>query len=474
MILLGLLAVFFVVLLVRTLRFRPEAPEQTKTVPVELDEETVIANFQDMIRCKTISCKDSAQTDWKEFQRFQNLLVERYPLVHRACTLEHIGATGLLYHLPGRNHDQPSVCMAHYDVVPAQEDGWNKPPFDAVLEDGVIWGRGTLDTKGTLCGIFEALELLLQEGFVPEQDLYLSFSGDEEIAGTSCPEIVQKLEQRGIRPAFVLDEGGAVVDHVFPGVDAPCAVVGTAEKGMLNLDLSLQSQGGHASTPSARQTLGDLSRAALALEKQPFPYQLTKPTKEMFDTLGRHAGFGLRIVFANLWCFGPVLNWIARKSGGELNAMVRTTVAMTCCSGSDAYNVLPPQAKLGINLRLTGEDTVERAKDTLKKAIANDAIRIEEVYGMDPSPCSDTHCPAWDTLKTAIHQTWPEALVSPYLMMACSDSRHFSKITDRVYRFSAMHLSKEERSMIHSSDERIPVQTLLTTVRFYVRLIRRL
>ncbi len=475
-IVLGALAVLIAALVMRTLKFVPPAGEPGVEDPIDLNHEKIVQDMVDMIRCKTVSYNDESLMDFGEFEKFQTLLAERFPKVHEAAELHHIGRTGLLYKLPGRSSEKPSVLMAHYDVVPIEEDGWVKPAFEGIIEDGHIWGRGTLDTKGTLCGIFEALERMLErpEGYVPQQDLYLSFSGGEEVDGEDCPMIVEWLRNHGIVPALVVDEGGAVVDGVFPGVDVPCAVIGIGEKGMMNVNFTMESGGGHASTPPKNGVLKQIADAILAIEKHPFPTQMTKPVEEMFDTLGRHSTFLYRMIFANLWLFGPVLKMYCSMAGGELNALMRTTVAMTRLEGSKAYNVLPPKASFGANLRLLGTDTVDSAAEYLRRVINNDNIKVEVVGGINPSPYSDTTCEEWRKLKDAVHNTWTDAVVAPYLMMACSDSRSYNAISDRVYRFSAMYLTKEERAMIHGNNERIPIPTLIKTVEFYVRLIRSL
>ena len=470
----AIILVFLAVILVRTLRFTPPEREEITAAPIQLNEEKIVDDMCAMIRCKTVSNRDESLVDWAEFDKFQTVLAERFPLIHEKATLHKLGRTGLLYHLKGESDASPSVCMSHYDVVPVEESGWDKPAFDGIVEDGVLWGRGTLDTKGTLCGVMEALEQLLAAGYTPKNDLYLSFSGQEEIDGDSCRAIVSYLREQGVTPALVLDEGGAVVDNVFPGVSGQCALIGTAEKGNVSVDLSLLSQGGHASTPPPHTILGQLSQAAVDIENHPFPRHLSRPVAEMFDTLGRHSSFLYRMIFANLWCFEPVLDMICKKSGGELNAMMRTTVAVTRMEGSRAYNVLPPKASMGINIRLMEGDTKESAVAYLRKVIKNDKIGIRVVDGGNPSAVSETSGEGWDTLCRAIRQTWPEALVSPYLMMAGSDSRNYCAISQHVYRFSAMHLSKEERAMIHGHNERVPVKTLLRTVEFYLRLLEML
>ncbi len=466
------LAVFAAVLIARALAFKPQTEEPADPTPETLDEQKAISHLQSLIRCKTVSYRDKTLEDNAEFEKLEKLLPVLYPNVCKTCELIKPNSRSLLFHWKGKSADKPGVLMAHYDVVPVNEADWEKPAFDAIIEDGVMWGRGTLDTKGTFNGVMEAADNLILQGFVPANDLYLAFGGDEEISGEGAPAIVRWFQEHDITPAFVLDEGGAVVENVFPGVKVPCAVIGTGEKGPMDVKLTLKTSGGHASTPPPHSPVGILAQAVNRIESHPFPFTLTAPAAEMFDTLGRRSTFLYRLIFANLWCFKPVLNLICRMSGGELNALVRTTVAFTQMQGSAASNVLPPEAWVGANLRLICGETVEGAKAYLEKVIKNPDIQVDVVMGMNPSRISRTDDEPFQRLSKAIRGTWTSAVVSPYLMLACSDSRHYGVLSDHVYRFSAMALTKEERGLIHANNERIPLETIVKTVAFYQRLIR--
>ena len=471
-IILAALATFIAVLVLRAAAFRPQPEESADITPETLDEQKAIRHLQALIRCKTVSYRNKALEDNAEFEKLEALLPELFPHVCQNCELIKPTPRALLFRWKGQSSAQPGVLMAHYDVVPVNEADWHKPAFDAIIENGILWGRGTLDTKATFCGILEAADNLIAAGFVPANDLYLAFGGDEEISGEGAPSMVRWFQQQNITPAFVLDEGGAVVENVFPGVKVPCAVVGTGEKGPMDVKLTLKTSGGHSSTPPPHSPVGVLAQAVNRVESHPFPFTLTAPAAEMFDTLGRRSTFLYRLIFANLWCFKPVLNLICRMSGGELNALVRTTVAFTQMQGSAASNVLPPEAWVGANLRLICGETVEGAKAYLEKVIANPAIKVDVVMGMNPSRISRTDDEPFQRLSKAIRGTWTTAVVSPYLMLACSDSRHYGVLSDHVYRFSAMALTKEERGLIHGNNERIPLETAVKVVVFYQRLMK--
>ena len=467
-----ILILFLAVLIFRTLRFTPHPDAPASAAPVDVDADKAIRDLQALIRCRTVSYRDKSLEDEGEFARLEALLPELFPHVYAACDFHKPDPRALLFHWKGTSDDKPGVLMAHYDVVPADESGWDKPAFAALIEGGELWGRGAIDTKITFLGVLEAADALIARGFVPQNDLYLAFGGDEEISGGGAPAIVAWLKERGVTPAFVLDEGGAVVDNVFPGVKQPCALIGIGEKGPLDVRLVTGSTGGHSSTPPPHTCVGRLAKAVTRIESRPFPFTLTAPAAQLFDTLGRRSTFLYRMIFANLWCFKPVLNLFCRLSGGELNALVRTTVAFTQMQSSTASNVLPPAAWVGANLRLIGGETVASACARLQKIAGDERIRVEVVHGMNPSPVSRTDDEPYVRLASAIRATWTDAVVSPYLMLACSDSRHYAAISDHVYRFSPLALTKAERGMIHAHNERIAIDKIPTVVAFYQRLIQ--
>ena len=468
----ALVVVFLAIIIIRTLRFKPQRLEKALENEEVIDRDRVVENFRTLVRCKTVSYRDHSLEDDAEFEKLIASLPTLYPNVYKKCSLTRLPDRALLYKWKGKNDGEVSVVMAHYDVVPVNADAWEKPPFEAILEDGVIWGRGTLDTKVTFASILYAADKLIGEGFEPENDIYFAFSGGEEVNGKGASNIVDYFEANNITPSMVVDEGGAVVEGVFPGVSAPCGLIGIAEKGMMDVCYKSKSAGGHASAPKPHTPVGILSDACCKIENHPFKSHLSVPVAEMFDTLGRHSSFVYRMIFSNLWCFSPILDMICKKSGGELNALMRTTVAFTQMEGSSASNVIPPEAKMVSNIRLNPFDTIDSGLEYLKKTVDNDAVEISVIHGMNPSRISRTDCEGYEKVALAIRSTWKGTIVSPYLMVQCSDSRHWGRISDRVYRFSAMDLTSEERATIHGNNERIRIDALVRASEFYVRLMK--
>ncbi len=473
-IILVLLAGLMIVLLARTAMFKPRPEPETDGLDADFDGQAAVAALQSLVRFKTVSYEDSSLEDEGEFEALIAALPGLFPNVHRVCTLTRLPGRALLYRWPGKSGESPAVMMAHYDVVPVEAESWEKPPFEGIIEDGVLWGRGTLDTKGTFSGALFAADTLIAQGFVPERDIYFAFSGGEEVNGEGAVRIVEHFRQQGLEPAIVLDEGGAVVENVFPGVKRPCGLIGIGEKGMINLRFSVASQGGHASAPRPHTPIGLLSLACARVEAKPFKMHITKPAAEMFDTLGRHSGFLYRMIFANLWLFGGVLSLLGKSSGGDMNSLLRTTVAFTQAEGSPAPNVIPPHASMVANMRLNPADSVESAKAYIKKVVGDERVELSIDHCEEPSNVSRTQGEGWGKLSRAVASTWPGCIVSPYLMMQCSDSRHWSKVSENVYRFSAMDLTSAERATIHGHNERVRLETVHKTAEFYIRLMRQL
>lgn len=465
--------VFLAVIIVRALKFSPKPQPQIDSNTVNFDSERAVSNLRELVRCKTVSYKDHSLEDDAEFEKLIASLPTLYPNVAKACEFKQLPDRALLFCWKGKSDGAPAVMMAHYDVVPVNEDAWELPAFEGIIKDGCLWGRGTLDTKVTFNGILFAADHLISEGFVPENDIYFAFSGGEEVNGEGAVRIVDYLEENKIDPAFVIDEGGAVVENVFPGVKQPCGLIGIAEKGMMDVKYTVRSGGGHASAPKPDAPVDRLSRACINMLDNPFKAKLTPPVAEMFDTLGRYSSFVYRIIFANIRLFLPVLDMLCKKSGGELNALMRTTVAFTQMQGSAASNVIPPEASLVSNIRLNPSDNIENALKYIKETVDDDNVEITCMHGMDPSRVSRTDCEGWDKVASAVASTWKGCIVAPYLMVQCSDSRHYGRISDRVYRFSAMDLTSEERATIHGNNEKIRLDALDRTVEFYIRLMKK-
>ena len=449
-----------------------------------------IDRLRALVRIPTISRPTSGpgpRADRNAFEQFIAALPTLYPRVHEALTVERHGtdpegstAYSLLYRWPGSDPAGASastVLMAHYDVVAATDDGWLHPAFSAeVVEhdgDTVVWGRGTIDDTGSLVAVLEAVDRLLSSGFTPRHDVLLVFGHDEEVAGTGAQAIVAALRERGIRPSLVVDEGGAIVRDVFPGLDEPAALIGVTEKGITTLRLSVEQKGGHASSPPPFAATERLARAILRLSATPSRARLDPTMRTMIRTLGARARQPLRFIFRHVDLFAPLLTRVLLRRGAETTALLRTTRAVTELRAGHAANALPEQAEATVNMRIAPGSSVAEAVDEVRRAIDDDLVTIEVLLPSEPSPVSPTSGPAWNDLLAAIDEVVPRLLVSPYVMMQASDSRFFTQISDHVYRFAPFRLSADERSCLHAKNERIRVAAFLDGIEVYAALLRR-
>ncbi len=435
----------------------------------------VVAKLQALVRIPTVSDRDPTLVDAKAFDHLLHELADQFPLLHMELELTRVGTHGLLFHWPGDSAERPVVLMAHVDVVPIDEGApWQHPPFGAEIHDNKIWGRGTLDDKGCVVAICEAVELMLEAGQSPAQDVWLSFGCDEEVSGTAAQAAVAELRSRGVTPWFVLDEGGAIASEALPGLFRfPLAVIGVAEKGTTSLELVAEGRGGHASTPSPMGPTARIARAIVRLEEMPFPARLTPPTREMARRLAPRAHAPLRQMLTHADRLERLLTGALVKAGPETAAMTRTTVAVTTLSGSPALNVIASTARAGLNVRIMVGETVEEVVEHIRLAIRDRSIRIDVVEEGEPSPISPMD-EAFELLEATIKDVFPDAVPTPYVMMAATDSRHFTQLCERVYRFAPLRMTKAQREAIHSYDEHLGIDDLIDGVAWYRMLIERL
>ncbi len=463
------------VLALRAARFSSRQVSPPPAELLELDSAAVTGRLAEAIRLRTVSEEDSTRRYPRELLALHQLIQARFPRADSQLTRETVARYSLLYTWTGSDPAAPAVLLtSHLDVVPADSAKWSHPPFGGVVADGYIWGRGALDDKIGVLGLLEAVEALAARGFRPRRTVYLGFGHDEEVGGDGAMAIAALLTARGVAVDVVVDEGGAILDGVVPGVAPPVATVGVAEKGSVSLALTTSSPGGHSSMPPPRTAIGALSRAIDRLERNPFPARLGGAGLGFFDVVGPEMTWRYRVLFSNLWLFKPVVlrSLLAAPSTA---ASVRTTLAPTIIQGGVKDNVLAPSARAVINLRILPGETVASVVDRVARVIDDSSVTILIVgRAQDPSPVSPADAAPFRALAGAIRQVYPTAIVAPYLVVGATDARHYAKLTRHVYRFAPLPLGPDDLDRLHGVDERIAVGDYLRAVRWYAQAIRQL
>jgi carboxypeptidase PM20D1 len=476
-----LLLLLLIVLLVagviglRAIQFHSKQLAATHGYDFKLDERSFTKRLSKAVQYRTIS-QEPSNGSFDEFLKFHKFLQESFPATHKTLTKEVVGDFSLLFTWKGQNEQlKPILLMGHMDVVPVDpptENKWTYPPFSGEIADGYIWGRGTMDDKVSVIGILEAVEQLLALGFQPQRTVYLAFGHDEEIGGQNgAVKIAALLDSRKVDLEYVLDEGGNITNGIIPSVSQPVALVGIAEKGYLSLELTVESSGGHSSIPPSDAAIGILSSAIHKLQTTPFPTRLTEPTRKLLEFIGPELPWIQRMALSNLWLFEPWVRKHLEKSPVGA-AMIKTTQAPTIFEAGIKENVLPTKARSVVNFRLLPGDTIAAVTSRVRKIIGDPQIEVTPLsVRMEPSPISDIESEAFGKLHSAIRQTEPTPLVAPALLVAATDSRHYSKLTKNIFRFLPISLGLEDTRRYHGTDERISIKDYERCVRFYATLM---
>ena len=462
------------VVLVRTARIRPKRREAFPE-PVTDPETAARAaeSLSEMIRFQTVSHPDPEENQVDEWMRLHEYLKQRYPAVHKAMERAVVGKYSLLYRWASSNpQEEPLLFCGHMDVVPAAGE-WQHPPFSGDIAEGSVWGRGTLDCKHLIVTLMECAEKLCTQGFTPDRDIWFAFGHDEEVGGKEgAGSLAQLFAEKNMRFAMVLDEGGAVSQGLLDLPQAT-ATVAVAEKGFLNVKLSVAGQGGHASQPPQNTALGVLSQAICRIEYKGRRPRLTPIVRDMFSQLAPELPYGMRMMLANLWLFkGRLLNNMLRKPNTA--ALVRTTIAATMSSCGTATNVLPSGAEAILNIRLLHGETAQDIVQYLRDLTHDLGVKVEAIRINEASQVSDYHGEMFAELSKSIQAAFGPVSVVPNLMLGGTDAAKYEKFSSCVYRFCPFVLSPQERGRIHNIDEAVSVEALGTAAAFYENLFKRL
>ena len=464
----GALLCLLLIAVIRTLRM----PSGTSDYVPDPDPERAMdyaKKLSRMIQTETVSVPETNQRE--KFLGFHRVLEELFPLVHARLEKTEIDGN-LLYTWKGRSSARPLVLMSHQDVVPAEGE-WLHAPFSGDIADGKVWGRGASDTKCSVMAFFQAAEELLQEGYVPENDVYLSSSCTEEWAGDGCPKLVDELERRGVRPWLVCDEGGGIITEPVGGIHGNFAMIGVFEKGKADVKFTARSRGGHASAPGKNSPAARIADFIHEAEhRRIFRRRMPREVQAMFETLAPYASFPLKLVFGNMWLFKPVLLQVLPLISTQGGAMIRTTMAFTMLKGSDAYNVMPQEATLGANLRFIPHQGMEESLEIVRRLAKKHGLEMEVFHASDVSGSTDIRGEAFQTVQRVIAETFPGCPGSPYVMTGATDARNYERICDSVVRFAPVIYGPEQMKGMHGLNENIGYACLPGAVDFYKNLIR--
>ncbi|MBN8606394.1 MAG: M20/M25/M40 family metallo-hydrolase [Caulobacterales bacterium] len=465
----------------RTMSFTAPPPPAETTIPdtgaYDIDVSTAAQHLSQAIRFPTVSLV-SVDEDRTPFLNLHTWLQQTYPAFHAVARRETFNELSLLYTWEGSDPAQPPmVLLAHQDVVPVPDDtreAWTVDPFGGLIREDAIWGRGSIDDKGSLVALMEAAEFLARQGARPTRTIIFAFGHDEEIGGDNgAIAMAEALKARGVRAWFVLDEGMAAIEE-HPLTGGPASMIGISERGFGTLRIHAVGQPGHSSMPPPETAVSLVAEAVDRIHGMPIEQRLEGgPAFAMMRALSPELSLTNRMAVSNEWLFAPLLRQ-RMSANPTARALLGTTLAPTMINGGVRPNVLPAEATAMINYRFhprdTAADILQRARHELDGMEGVDVDWAEPPR--DATAMSSTTSSSYALLAALSRGILPGAPVAPGLVLAGTDSRHYSEVAENVYRFQPMLFSTEDLAGIHGTNERVTIANLERTIRFYVGLMQ--
>lgn len=465
----------------RAQQFAPPATAAAAAIAAAPDigvtPEAAAAHLAEAVRFKTVSVQAGQAWDEAPFAAQRAWIETTYPAFHRAASREIINKESLLYTWKGTDETlAPMLLLAHLDVVPVEEwsrKDWKADPFAGEIRDGFVWGRGSFDDKGSLIGILESANALAASGFKPRRTILVAFGHDEEVSGRDgAIAIAAVLKQRGVKAWFAIDEGMAVAAR-FPLTGGAVGLIGIAEKGYATMRVIATSAAGHSSTPSEDTAVTLLSEAILRIHRMPVTMKLEGgPGLGLMQALAPRLPQTVRIAVANEWLFSPLINQeIGRDPRAA--ALLRTTIAPTMLEASPKENVLPGRATAMINFRLHPRDSSASIMAAAQNAVHGvPGITLEwAAPPNEPTAVSSTTSDSYALIASVARTVGEGAPVAPTLVLAGTDSRHYSEVAENIYRFTPVLATDEEVAGVHNVNEKLSVANVGRMVRGYAQLI---
>ncbi len=380
------------------------------------------------------------------------------------------GRMSLLARLPGDGSRKPLIFLSHIDVVPADPTGWEQPPFSGALQDGYIWGRGTLDMKGL--GIMQLVALLAakRNGLKLAGDVVFLAVADEEEGGRLGARYVIENDPEAVAGGVCINEGGFINTGLIEGTDL--FTVGNAEKSAVWLRLTRDGVSGHGSVPTGQGALELMVKALARLLEHPRPVEIVPIMQDFAYKLSDYMDF-LKPYRDDreLETLKKLLEENNIMTIPPLAALLRDTFSLDVLHSGVKTNVIPDQAEAYLDCRILPGTDVDEFLRYIREKLDDPAIKVDlskDVEVSDASPVENEYYPA---IEEAINKVYPEVAVTPFMMPGVSDSRFFRQIGVDCYGVMPVRMGLGDTSRIHGVNERISVTDVKEGVRLMYELI---